>query len=49
MISHAIYEGLYLRMLQKEMGVDVEEEGTLLVHAGRQPVKYQNNKESVVP
>lgn len=38
-ISHAIQEGLYLRMLHTEMGVDVEEGGILLLLDNQSSIK----------
>ena len=42
-ISHAIYEGLCLRVLQKEMGVDAEEEGTFMLVNNQTSIKIAKN------
>lgn len=42
-ISHAIQERLYLRMLQKEMEVDPEEGGTVLLVANQSSIELAKN------
>ena len=42
-IGHAIQEGLNLKMLQKEMGIDEEEDGTLLLVDNQSAIKLAIN------
>ena len=42
-ISHVIQESLYLRMLQKEMGIDVEEGGIMLLVGSQSSIKLAKN------
>ena len=42
-IGHAMQEGLYLRMLQEEMGVKPEEGGTLILVDNQSSIKLAKN------
>ena len=42
-ISHTIQEGLYFRMLQKAMGIDAKEGGTLLLVDNQSNIKLAKN------
>ena len=42
-ISNAMQEGLCMRMLQKEMGFDLEKGGTLLPVDNQSPIKLAKN------
>ena len=42
-MGHAIQEGLYLQMLQLEMGIEPEEGGTLLLLDSQSPIMLAKN------
>ena len=42
-ISHALQEGLYLRMLEVEMGVEPDMGGTMLLLDNHSPIKLAKN------
>ena len=42
-ICHAMQEGMYLRMMQQEMGVNLEDGGTLLLVDNQLSIKLEKN------
>ena len=42
-MGHAVQEGLYLQMLQLEMGIEIEEGGTLLLLDNQSAIKLAKN------
>ena len=42
-MGHAVQEGLYLQMLQLEMGIELEEGGTLLLLDDQSAIKLAKN------
>ena len=42
-MGHAVQEGLYLQMLQLEMGIEIEDGGTLLLLDNQSAIKLAKN------